>query len=522
MGAPALGPIGVEEPVLMKICVLIPSAKYRSSAGSRIRYLRIEKMLQALGHSLKLLPIEEFKTRHTEEFDTFILSKCYDTRGLSTAKIIHVSGKIVGIDLFDDNFSQILDSRLLQQRSWMSAINASVDFALCSTPTMAGVAAHFWPGKPSHVMNDPFIITEMNDLAAKLGRKFQHATESKRLGVAWFGQGDNPRFPVGLRDLDAFGEAIGQLAGNHVVDVTVLTNRRSLTAAGFERINSLPATVSVQEWSEAKEHQILDEALIAFIPVNAQPFSIAKSMNRALTALTAGAQILSTGYPLYEALNDFIYASSKALVSDLARGELRMRPQVIPELAKRMTQLGNPAIEAAQLATFLSSLLALKSTFSDTSAPMSPLGVLHGVSSPNDCHRSIQKLGHFSIAGPFSRSGPRYDLWIEGEQGVSAINFSERLLPHLKDEFRAFLAFHTLEGRDEIICRIPLSALASETEIDLLRPHPLERITSALPGYKAVMAKMTEICKRLVPSMDVMVSEGDAAFTALLWQEKAQ
>lgn len=503
----------------MRVCVLTPSPKYRSSAGARIRYLRIEKMLLALGHSISLLPIEEFRPEISNNFETFILSKCYDTRGLSVARILHHSGKLIGVDFFDDNFSQVLDSRLLQQRRWMTAMDSMVDFALCSTPTMGDVVAKFWPDKPRHVMNDPFAVLDLRDLASRLDQKLDAALNTRRLSVVWFGQGDNPRFPVGLRDLAAFGEAIGSLSAAYEVDLTILTNRRSLTADGLQRVHSLPAKVEVREWSEANEQRVLKDALIAFLPVNAQPFSTAKSMNRAITALTSSAQVLSTGYPLYDALSDFIYSSADDLLRDLSIGNLRLRRGIIPDLAKRMTEFGDPAVEAAHIVAFWSSLAALRPEPPASRLEMPPMGVLHGIGSPNDCHRSIQRLGHFSIASPFSRSGPRYDVWIDEREDALTLNFSERLLPWLAEGLAASVQVETPEDRDGVFCRLPLAVLTDSADWSLLRSQPTDS-TKAIPRYAAVMAKTEEVCRRLAPAMDVMVSEGDPAFSALLWEKE--
>ena len=67
------------------------------------------------------------------------------------------------------------------------------------------------------------------------------------------------------------------------------------------------------------EAKVLEKTDIAFLPVNYQNFSLAKSPNRALTALVHGCQVLSPGYNLYQDLNDFIYTSGRSLASDIIK-----------------------------------------------------------------------------------------------------------------------------------------------------------------------------------------------------------
>src|SRR5687768_3215348 len=102
----------------MKLVVVIPSKEYGSLAGARIRYHRIRGHLAACGIDLFLENIATFDPM-SSDCDAICLSKCHDPKSLVVAAVMADRGKIVGIDLFDDYFSDRDDSRLSPYRRWL-------------------------------------------------------------------------------------------------------------------------------------------------------------------------------------------------------------------------------------------------------------------------------------------------------------------------------------------------------------------------------------------------------------------
>src|SRR4051794_38252147 len=105
----------------MNIRVLIPSEEYRGYAGARIRYGRLAAELQERGITLTLQDIGEFAPEH-ETTDALLISKCHDARALVAAAAAYQRGQLVGVDLFDDYFSQTGDSRLVRYRNWLKQL----------------------------------------------------------------------------------------------------------------------------------------------------------------------------------------------------------------------------------------------------------------------------------------------------------------------------------------------------------------------------------------------------------------
>jgi hypothetical protein len=437
----------------MKLTVLVPSAEYRAYAGARIRYDRVRSELAELGFTLLLEDIGTFDPA-TADCDALLISKCHDARSLIAASALSDRGALVGVDLFDDYYSDPTDSRLLRYREWLGQLVNLCDFALCSTDVMADVAHQIRSDLPIHVLNDPAPDVDAVCLANQVERKLTDARNDGRLHVAWFGVGDNRYFDVGLTDLFAYSALLGELrrAGMDV-GLTVLTNRRSLTADGLSLISRLPVKSQVREWSETAERELLRDAFLAFLPVNAQPFSRAKSPNRAFTALSAGSQVLSAGYPLYAALDRFIYRDAKSFVDDWARGSMRLSAHTVGEYLRASDALANAKTEAAKFATFLSRLREQLQT-----RPSLPVALVHGFGTRGEAHHLIRSVNGLSVASPYCSAPLDFDIVFEGEADavemlVSAAA-SARLLPQVRkyakrDRIggRRFLRVSTSAGR---------------------------------------------------------------------------
>lgn len=493
----------------MKICVLAPSPGYRSSAGARIRYRRIEKLLGAMGHSIRIVPIQDFHAETVLDADAYVITKCYDTRGLTLARILRARGKMVGVDLFDDLFSQVSDPRLVHYRNWLDSMGQYASFALCSTPRMRDVVEAFWPGRPAHVMNDPFGTFDIERLVTELEHKVRTALETRRLALAWFGQGDNTHFLVGLRDLTAFSGFMTALSQRFDVHLTILTNERALTREGLERLQSLPVPFTIVEWSEAAEHELLEDSIATFLPVNGQPFSAAKSLNRCVSALSYGTQVLSEGHDLYAAFDEFIYRRPAEFIADIEAGRPRLRRETIMALTSRMVEIGDPAVEAARLVAFLA---GVRATHHDAQpAPQMPnLGVVHGYESTNDAHRSVQKLGHLSIVSPFGRYGPAYDVaFTADDAGRVEACISEPALRLLAQGLPARASL-VAEGED-IRFRLDATDLVPDAMVTALKTSESMTFDRILATYGRVMSATLEVCEHMFPGLELLVSEVEPA-----------
>lgn len=411
----------------MKLTVLVPSEDYRASAGARIRYGGLAEGLVAAGITLRLESLADFSPS-TTDCDVLLISKCHDARSIIAANIVSRRGKLVGIDLFDDYFSQKSDSRLVRYRQWLREVLKECDFCLCSTEPMAEVVRGYAPDLPIHVVNDP---ARDHDPAEACGLADAKAAEARRdriIRAVWFGVGDNPYFPVGLTDLFAHSPALSQLARRGMaVELTVLTNRRALRSDGLELIARLPVPCTVIEWSEVAERQVLERSLLAFLPVGAEAFSAAKSLNRAWTALTYGCQVLSQGLPLYAALDPLIYRDTDELLSDLEEGSLRLSRETLSSYRSRLHAVGSANTETERLSLFLRRLVV---------TPVSNAAricVVHGLATRAEVHHLTRAVDGLSIASPYCTAKLDFDVYFSGSPGRLKMALSSRGLDNLRN-----------------------------------------------------------------------------------------
>ena len=318
----------------MRLAIVLPKVDV-AAAGTRIRYARLQAAFEDLGHTLTLNTLDDLIADPALTDDAYLISKIRDVRSVVLAHRLRAAGKHVGIDIFDDYYSHVDDSRFVHVRTWFDQIAPLLTFALTSTARMEMRLERLLPGLPRHRLNDPFTPWDHDSVAKRCAAAAQEARHSRTLRVLWFGIGNNPHFSVGLSDLRNYGHVLRELErAPWRVELTVLTNRRALTADILTRLARIGVATRIEIWSEAREAELLGATTLAFLPVNAQRFSTTKSLNRAVTALTAGAQVLSVGFPLYADLDPFLYRDGDAFLADLEAARLRLRAATLPSAAR--------------------------------------------------------------------------------------------------------------------------------------------------------------------------------------------
>lgn len=489
----------------MNICVLLPSEQQKEQAGVRIRYQRISTFLINLGHQLELLPIQLLTLEEITKHDVFLISKCYDARAFIAAECIMQNGKKVGVDLFDDYFSQMEDSRFVRLRYWLRTLIDQSSFILCSTPKMKELAKQYAPHLPIHIMNDPADQFDNNRILETVHKKIKYVQQTRQLNVAWFGMGDNPNFSVGLSDLIAFSDELAGLRGyGYHVRLEILTNRRALTPENLSRLHTLAVPYTIDEWSEAGEKELLSRNLLCFLPVNAQNFSTVKSLNRAVTALTSGTQILSVGYPLYEAFAPFVYRNAAEFMDDLMAGTLRFSEQTRSEWISALNKLADIGHEATALVDFLSNLVNSR----NTSSTSNMTAVVHGKETLGDIHKYAQQMGGLSIASPFTVAALNYDLrFVYSSDGLGL----DMLISKKKESLLDVSIQRELESYGSILSTeykiLNISRLFPDIEIVGIALAKSGSQCSLTAVYPSIMSVICEIVERLFPKITFFHAE---------------
>lgn len=502
----------------MRIQVLVQGEQWLDRAGVRIRYRRIGTHLARLGGRLTVDVIGQVAEAGFNDADVVVLSKCTDARGLAMAEMLRSQGVIVGVDLFDDYFSP-RTSPCYIHRDFLRQMLRRVDFILCSTPRMSAVGREFAPEMPVHVLNDPLDALDADVLSQRLETKAQFALATASFNILWFGNGDNPLFPVGLTDLAAFGSALRPFARSGFdVTLNVLTNARALGVENLARLRNLPLRVFVDEWSEEGERQALDEALVSFLPVNYQNFSVAKSLNRGISALTGGTQILSSGFPLYASLDRFVYRGAEDLLRDLGSGALRLRADTMDDLAPIMDALADPANEAARFFGFLDDLLARRPRLASfDAAPAGPQAVLHGRRSPAAVQKFCRARGWLSIASPVTNALHKFDVVIGFADGSSAPRIllspdaASTLAPSLRDTLQQRVA----PGHSGLTLELPLPHSAAGAQLAGFLPAMVASRAGRMIHYVQIMEATEAVCAEIFPGVRILRSEQESPLMGL-------
>jgi len=453
----------------VKITVLVPSERYLDTAGVRIRYNRISGALAQLGWTLQVMPIDDVPNVSVDDSRIYLFSKCQDARALALATAAKHAGIAVGVDLFDDYFSQKTDARFASQRLWLRSMAREASFFLCSTARMLYVGNSYFGAGAGHVFGDPRDQLRPERLEQELDAKIRKAKRERRISILWFGISDNPNFPVGLHDLSAFGETLRPFHDNsYTARLTILTNRKGVDGRVLERLCRIPVPFVIREWTEERQREALSRSLVSFLPVNFQQFSSAKSLNRGVSALVGGTQLLTAGYPLYESLGDYTYDDAAALIDDLEKGTLKLSSENVEEFSAWVDERASPAREAQGIVNFLGAKVGFSPAESDEEQQWA---VLHGVKSTASINTFARRLGWLSLGSPLSPPGMKCDahLGFFGDESALKLRVSQTGLEHLQEEFRVAALWAEPGAGKGPSWEVPLDSLESEFPLESIR-----------------------------------------------------
>jgi hypothetical protein len=523
---------------MINVRVVVASEEQLKQAGVQIRYMRIKKFLKKFGTNLNVSSVDSLSNTSYLNDDIYLLSKCYDIRAQILAKSLKERGKIVGVDLFDDYFSQSEDSRLGRFRAWLRCNVQFADFILSSTSAMLRGVEHYLSGQPTHILNDPAEVIDQQKMSACLEDKAKRLTNNGSLTVAWFGMGDNPRFPVGLRDLVGYADRLLPIRDSGFdVKLEILTNQRALTKETMIALKRLPLQYQVKVWSRQAQDHLLAESDICFLPVNAQPFSVVKSLNRAITALTAGAQVLNVGYPLYHPLSELLYRSPKKLAEDLKSGSLIVRADNVSTVCRALELQASAEKEAERLHAFFAVLLSqgqsdfeanssqdaiLGGAVSRGEAVLSRalqkwggaglldenvahpiLGIVQGQDSSKKFAKFAKKFDALLIATPFTSDKSDCDIRFEIDRRTGAVitYVSENLLKLLGQECLDAYVIEEKLNRRTFFRKCKTISHKKNIEYDM------GNIFVILTHYREMMDNILEILEKILPGTDFIISE---------------
>lgn len=492
----------------MKIGIVIPSETFLTSAGVRIRYERFKECLADSNVEIDYITLQQLLDLKSVKYDALTFVKTFEINALLHARRFSRAGVTIGQDIFDDYFSQFDDPRLRRFRNWLGYMAPVTDFLLCSTARVARVVESYVPGVTAAVLDDPVSGFDPFMLAELTQRKVAHALATRTLSVAWFGIGDNPYFRVGIADLASSAGVLAELQDKGWnVSLRIITNRRPFGGDGAHVLRSLTVPWEVVEWTEEVETRELRDAFLAIVPVSCQSFSRAKSLNRAITALNAGCQVLNVGFPLYAPLSKLVYFSVAELLQDLEEGRCRINEQSIAAIFDSFREHAN-VFEAAH---------KLQATIADACEepkirPSSQITCLvHGEGSKIEGHKiiaqffSAQKGGEragVTVGTPFANPNWNYDLRF--------VHSGNRIVPFLSAAIAKDLGFDcrelaqsTIRGHDYY----KIDERHFKTVLPMVLTLQVRGQTVPPVVYATIMEAIAQVCRELFATDDIIFSE---------------
>lgn len=143
---------------------------------------------------------------------------------------------------------------------------------------------------------------------------------SDKLSILWYGNHGAPHARFGMLDLLEIRSALEQIAKEFQAELVVVSNNRSK----YEKhIKPMAIPSRYLEWSSAIVEQCLAEARVVVVPNMRDAFSLCKSANRTVHALTRGVPVVATSTPALAPLagsivvDDFLQGLRRYLSSPL-------------------------------------------------------------------------------------------------------------------------------------------------------------------------------------------------------------
>lgn len=141
--------------------------------------------------------------------------------------------------------------------------------------------------------------------------------------ILWFGNHGAEHARFGMLDLLDVRQALETIAAEFDVELVVVSNHREKY---LKHIHPLAIPSRYVEWSPAAMERAFESADVVIVPNSGDEFSLCKSANRTVLALTHGVPVVATLTPALEVLRDCIEhgdfaAGLRKYLTDPAHGE---------------------------------------------------------------------------------------------------------------------------------------------------------------------------------------------------------
>ncbi|WP_027852240.1 hypothetical protein [Marinobacterium litorale] len=293
-----------------------PQTNNKRVASYRIRCLNIVKLFEErlYGPSFYIKKPFLFSFRRPH---TLILSKRYDSKSIAHAiKLKEKFGTELYLDLCDNHIFYKHETPKLKKRK-IDFINAidKIDNIITSSDYLANEISKYKNKNKIRVIED---LTEKPSSYSKYDTIFSPSKyrEYKRLksflksneakgpeNIIWFGNKGTPHSGGGIDDLSLTIDILNKVYEKRPITFTVMSNSKKSFSPILERLKCPTLYI---EWNLQFSSDILSLHDTCIIPIKKTPFTLSKSSNRVLTALSHGLNVIADPIPSYKKYQEFI------------------------------------------------------------------------------------------------------------------------------------------------------------------------------------------------------------------------
>lgn len=283
-----------------------------NTASYRLRCLRVIEGLRSCGVDVRLY-------KNGDAPEKLVMSKRYDPLTIQQAlKIKNKYGTKLYLDICDNHFFyKKLEPKAFRRAEHLRAAIKAVDLVIASSEYLAGIIRdEIGNGIPIVVIGDLVDFPHEPSLLEKLKHPISYfqfkALEfsldkldtSKLNRLVWFGNHGGRYADSGMNDLETIQPYLEDIHEKTPISLTIISNSwrkyKRLTVDWAFPTFYLP-------WSKEFFSSALFLHSIAVIPIQKNPFTMAKTCNRVETGLVHGLGVIADQIPSYNEYKSNIY-----------------------------------------------------------------------------------------------------------------------------------------------------------------------------------------------------------------------
>jgi hypothetical protein len=291
----------------MPIIAWKPSCYTPEQSSARLRCYQPIEYLRSAGWECEL-----FDVNHMNRYRVVVFQKSYMQVDLDIADHLRGLGVRTVFDLCDNHFVGPAE-RAERLRRMIDRVDA----VTVSTPELAKAI-----DRASTVIDDA--LDSVTPARWTALRRWWPRRGPLRL--AWFGNAGQDDPPFGLIDLARLGPQLEALHARRPIQMTVISNSREQ----FDRhLSGVRFPIAYHDWENRRYQSILRRQDLCLLPINPNPYTLCKSVNRLALALLLGLPVIADPIPSYEELRPFACLGDwETGLSDYVRDTARQRSEV--------------------------------------------------------------------------------------------------------------------------------------------------------------------------------------------------